>query len=533
MTADLLELPFDQYQRYRLVADILKEVRPKGRTLSILDVGGRTALLRQFLPNDDVTAVDLEVSDEPGLVLGDGSRLPFQDGSFDVVAGFDTLEHVPPARRTAFVDECARVASRWVVLIGPYASKRVNEAEERLVDFLREKLKTEHRYLNEHRSHGLPSLGRVERTLNKHGMKTACVGQGNLDRWLGLMCLELYLDADPCLRPVAKRFFRFYNETLYSSDHGGDMYRHALVGAKGKARLPKQVVVDREPAANPAATQSVLALARELLALDSERDVWTPELERLRGVIDDLGADLDGHRTSLKHLEVERDDALQELEEDRVRQEKTQAVLRADLEGHRESLVQRDQDLASALEAQAQQLAASEQTEGELRGELDEHQSELAELKEECARQREAHDELSSDLKGHRKALAQREEDLAASHQLLEEQRKAAEAMEEDLRMQIQAHATGRQELMEEQAALQSHQAELQEALARTRSTLEAGVTDNIALNTDNIALNAELDFVRASLRNRIDNLKRVLRGRGEPFLPPRSEESAGSEEVP
>ena len=92
--------------------------------------------------------------------------------------------------------------------------------------------------------------------------------------------------------------------------------------------------------------------------------------------------------------------------------------------------------------------------------------------------------------------------------------------------MQIQAHATSRQELMEEQAALQSHQAELQEVLARTRSTLEAGVTDNIALN-------AELDFVRASLRNRIDNLKRVLRGRGEPFLPPRSEESAGSEEVP
>ena len=290
MTVDLLELPFDQYQRYRLVADILKEVRPKGRTLSILDVGGRTALLRQFLPKDRVTAVDLEQGDEPGLVLGDGSRLPFQDGSFDVVAAFDTLEHVPPARRTAFVDECARVASRWVVLTGPYASKRVNEAEERLVDFLREKLKTEHRYLNEHRSHGLPSLGRVERTLHKHGLQTVCVGQGNLDRWLGLMCLELYLDADPCLRPVARRFFRFYNQTLYSSDHGGDMYRHALVGAKGEARLPKRVASERDQAAPPAATPSVLALASELPSPDSERDAWTPELERVRGAIPDLQA---------------------------------------------------------------------------------------------------------------------------------------------------------------------------------------------------------------------------------------------------
>jgi hypothetical protein len=523
MTVDLLELPFDQYQRYRLVADILKEVRPKGRKLSILDVGGRTALLRQFLPKDDVTAVDLETSDEPDLVLGDGACLPFQDGSFDVVAGFDTLEHVPPARRAAFVDECARVASRWVVLIGPYASKRVNEAEERLVDFLREKLKTEHRYLNEHRSYGLPSLGRVQRTLHKHGLETACIGQGNLDRWLGLMCLELYLDADPCLRPVAKRFFRFYNKTLYSSDHGGDMYRHALVGAKGKARLPKEVALDRDPAATPAATQSVLALARELLVLDSERDVWTPELERLRGVIADLEEDLAGHKSRLGDLNTDLDGhrtSLKQVEDDRNRQQEAQAVLRADLEGHRESLAQRDQDLAAALEAQAQQLAASERTESELREELDEHQSALAEVKEECARQRKAHDELSSDLEGHRQALAQREEDLAASNQLLVEQRMAAEAMEKELREQLEAHVAGRQELMEEQAALQSHQAELQGAL-------EARVADAAVLNAD-------LDFLRGSMRNRADNLKRVLRGRqGKPYLPPRGGELGDSEGAP
>ncbi|HIF40819.1 MAG TPA: methyltransferase domain-containing protein [Planctomycetes bacterium] len=455
MNADLLELPFDQYQRYRLVADILKEVRPKGRKLSILDVGGRTALLRQFLPQDDVTAVDLEMSDEPGLVLGDGSRLPFQDGSFDVVAGFDTLEHVPPARRTAFVDECARVASRWVVLIGPYAAKRVNEAEERLVDFLREKLKTEHRYLNEHRSHGLPSLGEVERTLHKHGLRTACVGQGSLDRWLGLMCLELYLDADPCLRPVAKRFFRFYNETLYSSDHGGDMYRHALVGAKGEAPLPKQVALDRDPVANPAATRSVLALARELLALDSERDVWAPEFERLRGVIGDLEEDLAGHKSRLVDLN-------------------------ADLDGHRTS---------------------------------------LKELENDRNRQEEAQAVLCADLDGQRNALAQREEDLVASNQLLAGQRMAAEAMEKELREQLEAHVACRQELMEEQAALQSHQVELQGAL-------EARVADAAVLNAD-------LDFLRGSLRNRADNLRRVLRGRqGKPYLPPRGGESGGSEEA-
>jgi hypothetical protein len=528
MTADLLELPFDQYQRYRLVADILNEVRPKGRTLSILDVGGRTALLRQFLPKDDVTAVDLEMSDEPGLVLGDGSHLPFQDGSFDVVAGFDTLEHVPPARRTAFVDECARVASRWVVLIGPYASKRVNEAEERLVDFLREKLKTEHRYLNEHRSHGLPSLGKVERTLHKHGLQTTCIGQGNLDRWLGLMCLELYLDADPCLRPVAKRFFRFYNQTLYSSDHGGDMYRHALVGAKGKARLPQQVAVDRDTAATPAATQSVLALARKLLALDSERDVWTPELERLQGVIADLEEDLSGHKSRLVDVDADLEGhrtSVKELEEDQLRQGKVQADLRSDLEGHRESLAQRDSDLAAALEVQADQLSASEETERQLRGDLDEHQSVLQALTEECALQKTAQSELSSDLKGHKKALAASSQDLVeqrlateATEGELREQRLAAEATENELREQLQAHAAGRQELMEEQAALQSHQAELHEALERSRLALEASTAENTAL--------------MASLRKRIHNLRRMLRGwKSEPYLPLGDEAQGGSEE--
>ena len=83
---DLLALPFDQYQRYRLVADLVDRVRIDDRPFRILDVGGRTALLRAFLPNDDVALVDVDPSDAEGLVLGDGSKLPYQDGAFEVVA---------------------------------------------------------------------------------------------------------------------------------------------------------------------------------------------------------------------------------------------------------------------------------------------------------------------------------------------------------------------------------------------------------------------------------------------------------------
>ena len=117
---DVLDLPFDQYQRYELVRALLENVRQPGESLDVLDVGGRTALLRQFLTQDRVHLVDVEPSDADGLILGSGARLPFADDSFDLVAAFDTLEHVPPPLRDDFVAECARVSRRYVMLAGPY-----------------------------------------------------------------------------------------------------------------------------------------------------------------------------------------------------------------------------------------------------------------------------------------------------------------------------------------------------------------------------------------------------------------------------
>src|SRR5262245_54823545 len=124
---DVLSMRFDQYQRYRLVADLLDALRTEGRPLQVLDVGGRTGLLRRFLP-DPIVLVDMEPSDQAGLILGSGSQLPFRDRSFDVVAAFDTLEHVPVGERANFVSECARVARNHVILAGPYQAPEVVEA---------------------------------------------------------------------------------------------------------------------------------------------------------------------------------------------------------------------------------------------------------------------------------------------------------------------------------------------------------------------------------------------------------------------
>ncbi len=283
MTDDVLRLPFDQYQRYRLVADLLERLRGGGGPLSVLDVGGRTALLRRFLERDAITLVDLEKSDvREGMVLGDGARLPFQDGAFDVVCAFDTLEHVPREQRFAFTAECLRVARRWCVLAGPYATPRVARAEELLRRFMQDKLDFRHRYLEEHHEHGLPDRSEIERALAAGGARVASFGQGNLHRWLFMMCVGMLLDRDPALRDLAGDVFAYYNEALYPSDTEEPVYRHVVIAAKDGAELPDRESVFRDADADArSALRDPLwptaLMTAELAAFDRERAAWRAE----------------------------------------------------------------------------------------------------------------------------------------------------------------------------------------------------------------------------------------------------------------
>lgn len=337
----LLDLPFDQFQRYRLIADLARRVRGVGR-LDVLDVGGRTAVLRRFLPEDRVTLVDVEPSDAEGLVLGTGDRLPFADASFDLVVASDTLEHVPPDRREAFAHECCRVTRRWAVLAGPYQHPRIAEAEELLQDFLAARVGERHRYLEEHRALGLPDRARVEEWCRAAGAReVASVGHGNLERWLGLMCLALYLDADAPLRPAATRLHRFYNGLLYDGDRRGLLYRHAVVAAFGDAPMPAADEV-LAPAEVPAAALAPLGhLLTELAAFDRERDVVVDERRRLEGEIARVLADLHGHAERVAECEEDLAGHRGTLETTRAELERHRAALAAttaDLEGHRETL---------------------------------------------------------------------------------------------------------------------------------------------------------------------------------------------------
>lgn len=84
---------------------------------AMLDVGGGPGYFADAFRGAGAgyTALDADLGElsgrgapEPGTVLGDGRRLPFRDGTFDVVYSSNVLEHVDGPWRMA--DEMIRVA---------------------------------------------------------------------------------------------------------------------------------------------------------------------------------------------------------------------------------------------------------------------------------------------------------------------------------------------------------------------------------------------------------------------------------------
>jgi hypothetical protein len=145
--------PYDLYERHS-VAGMLLQQEAGAPPQTVLDVGGRVALLESYIPYRVVTLNP----DATGHILGSGGALPFGPAAFSAVVSIDTLEHLPPAARAPFIRECLRVARRAVVLAAPLGSP-AHVADERALDALyRQAYGRPHPYLAEHIAYGLPTV---------------------------------------------------------------------------------------------------------------------------------------------------------------------------------------------------------------------------------------------------------------------------------------------------------------------------------------------------------------------------------------
>jgi hypothetical protein len=272
-STDLLTQPFDQYQRYTVIAQVAGLVRAHldQPHLRALDVGGffrsrrgmGTLPLVRFLPQDDVFAVDLVAESLPNYALASGLSLPFGDRAFDLVASCDTLEHIQPPSRSAFVDELLRVTRRYLVITTPVANPLTDAAERILHEHI-----AAHgghsRELQEHLDHPLPSLDKLRAQLAKRGLEAVDLADGYLPHWLTMMLikhtpgqsLDFHLELD-----------RFYNRYFSPNDRREPAYRHVLIIAQaGNEALLPTIAESFRPTEAPLSSPD-LGFASDLICL--------------------------------------------------------------------------------------------------------------------------------------------------------------------------------------------------------------------------------------------------------------------------
>ncbi len=146
--------------RYAPLRDTLLDGGGRPRT-SILDVGCGCHGLACAFPEVPFAGTDVlfPFALAPTMV---GVRsapgpLPFADGAFGTVLCLDVLEHIPPADRTPFVAELARVAAERVIVACPSSEAQFVD------DFLRDVLRPTPVWLAEHDDCGLPTPAAIAR----------------------------------------------------------------------------------------------------------------------------------------------------------------------------------------------------------------------------------------------------------------------------------------------------------------------------------------------------------------------------------
>jgi glycosyltransferase involved in cell wall biosynthesis/SAM-dependent methyltransferase len=188
---------FDQRERYAVLGEFLKVFHPGGGT-RVLDVGGLSSdhggtsfwLPVRAVHQGESVVLDLPGADLPGYVRGDGTSLPFEDGSFDAAASLDVLEHVPADRRARFLAELVRVSRGSVFLCAPPRSRETEASDDLLFDQVRRLYRTDHVQLREHRLHGLPDPDEVDRSLAAAVPVGGGFTYGSLLTWLPYQTLR-------------------------------------------------------------------------------------------------------------------------------------------------------------------------------------------------------------------------------------------------------------------------------------------------------------------------------------------------------
>lgn len=235
-----MSLPFSVFTRYQALSDSIGLLRKNNESFKILEVGGRGNYLSNFLPNDTITILDVIDSDEPNYVKGDGRKLSFKKGDFDLVVSTDVLEHIPPDGRRKYIEEQIRVAKRAVILAGPIYSKYIEKCETAANDYYKKVMNIDHPWLGEHLNYVLPSKELVENTINENGLPWSVWHNQQLELWRELLIVDIAVAAvgTPKVLVAFNKLNNIYNNTVYPFDRGKNGYRSIYIIATDGSKPP-------------------------------------------------------------------------------------------------------------------------------------------------------------------------------------------------------------------------------------------------------------------------------------------------------
>lgn len=230
MTITPRGMPCDLFGRYATLRDLVEQHRTT-RPLSILEVGGAGSPLRQFLPEDTITALDRTATGERGDIQGDARAVPFADASFDVVLSTDMLEHIPAADRPRVLDEQARVAREFAIIAAPFHTPATERGEQTLDGLYTALSGHPHHWLAEHRARGLPTEAWMEDLLSTRRLRWAKTPQGLLVLWPLTTMLAFLAEVlpDQGAHETYRRFCDQYAAQWSALDHATPAYRTVYV----------------------------------------------------------------------------------------------------------------------------------------------------------------------------------------------------------------------------------------------------------------------------------------------------------------
>jgi len=385
-----LELPFDQYQRYKIVEELVELIRD-GRQLRVLDVGGHPGLIVDFLPKDHTFILDTLPPEGLNCVQGDGAKLPFKDGSFDLVVSIDTLEHIPSDRRLGFLEEQLRVSRDYVLLAAPFEDENISLAEQIVSEFFIKKLGHPNDSLEEHFANGLPRLAETLSFFDENGVQHLEIPNGYLYNWLVMMMALPAVQALPHPEGLVAMINRFYNQNLYVSDNRKPCYRTVILASKQHS-LDKDYIMSKFEKAEDDAPDIKLKLVDLLLSLKLEESRITTlgeELEKRDRYIEKLQSEFE-ERTEwalrLQREVEERDRRIIELQDELEERTEWALKLQEELEEKGQRIIELQDELERRTEwARKLEDELNERTEWalKLKDNLEEREEHLGKLQKE------------------------------------------------------------------------------------------------------------------------------------------------------